>query len=332
MEVPENTFVVPAGYHLVTDDTGLITVAIPDGWSVLTVPAIDTEGTIYPRVMAGLSPAVETEWGPIFESSPTIEVSATPLDSVPLPDSPPCFGMQVVPYDDPFIFYTEVDTDRGVGPYAIVEPGDNTSECDVVIEHGVMADAISETRLDLYHVSWGAGDPPPVTSPAQDWAIFDVALASLTRPPLTYAEAVANYKQANDVGTPPGGDQPGGDQPGGDGPVGVEPAGGLLAWPIDGDPLSLWPYPSFRDVPQFGYEPVRGSGCGADGSIGEQIPDGLWAGFLFPGSDGTVKNRPRLRVLRPDRQGRGGRWRHAGGARLRPDFVVINNNRVSAAA
>ncbi len=43
---------------------------------------------------------------------------------------------------------------------------------------------------------------------------------------------------------------------------------------------NLWPYGDFHDVPQLGTEPVRGSGCGADGSIGEVIPDGLWAGTL----------------------------------------------------
>jgi hypothetical protein len=49
-----------------------------------------------------------------------------------------------------------------------------------------------------------------------------------------------------------------------------------LAPPLPG----LWPYGDFHDVPQLGAEPVRGSGCGADGSIGEVIPDGLWAGTL----------------------------------------------------
>jgi hypothetical protein len=49
-----------------------------------------------------------------------------------------------------------------------------------------------------------------------------------------------------------------------------------LAPPLPG----LWPYGDFHDVPQLGTEPVRGSGCGADGSIGEVIPDGLWAGTL----------------------------------------------------
>ena len=56
-----------------------------------------------------------------------------------------------------------------------------------------------------------------------------------------------------------------------------------LAPPLPG----LWPYGDFHDVPQLGTETVRGSGCGADGSIGEVIPDGLWSGTLtyVPGDD-----------------------------------------------
>lgn len=51
-----------------------------------------------------------------------------------------------------------------------------------------------------------------------------------------------------------------------------------LAPPSASAALTLWPYADFYAVPQLGAEPVLGSGCGADGSIGETIPDGLWAG------------------------------------------------------
>jgi hypothetical protein len=36
----------------------------------------------------------------------------------------------------------------------------------------------------------------------------------------------------------------------------------------------------FWNVPQLGSEPVRGSGCGANGQLGDVIPDGLWAGYI----------------------------------------------------
>jgi hypothetical protein len=37
----------------------------------------------------------------------------------------------------------------------------------------------------------------------------------------------------------------------------------------------VFPY-AFFEVPQLGPEPVRGTGCGADGTLGEVIPDGIW--------------------------------------------------------
>ena len=48
------------------------------------------------------------------------------------------------------------------------------------------------------------------------------------------------------------------------------------------DPLAnpVFPYDDVSDVPQLGSEPVRGTGCGANGEIGETIPDGIWAGFV----------------------------------------------------
>ena len=41
-----------------------------------------------------------------------------------------------------------------------------------------------------------------------------------------------------------------------------------------------WPYGEFWNVPRLGREPVRGSGCGADGRMPDVIPDGLWAGYI----------------------------------------------------
>ena len=38
----------------------------------------------------------------------------------------------------------------------------------------------------------------------------------------------------------------------------------------------VFPYATFFEVPQLGTEPVRGTGCGADGQLGETIPDGIW--------------------------------------------------------
>lgn len=42
----------------------------------------------------------------------------------------------------------------------------------------------------------------------------------------------------------------------------------------------MWPFGDFRDVPQLGAEPVLGTGCGGEGELGDEIPDGLWAGYI----------------------------------------------------
>ncbi|MGB8859039.1 MAG: hypothetical protein WCC60_07285 [Ilumatobacteraceae bacterium] len=48
-----------------------------------------------------------------------------------------------------------------------------------------------------------------------------------------------------------------------------------------------WTFGDFRSVPQLGSEPVRGTGCGADGTIGEIIPDGWWLGTVT--ADGSTR-------------------------------------------
>jgi hypothetical protein len=44
-----------------------------------------------------------------------------------------------------------------------------------------------------------------------------------------------------------------------------------------------FPYANFFSVPQLGSEPVRGSGCGANGTVGNTIPDGVWDGHISVG-------------------------------------------------
>lgn len=90
---------------------------------------------------------------------------------------------------------------------------------------------------------------------------------------------------------------------------------------------NLWPYGDFHDVPQLGTEPVRGSGCGADGSIGEVIPDGLWAGTLsyVPDDDHWEVN---LVCVYSGEQAR--QVISSGTANVidddDPDYVVVDNN------
>ena len=90
--------------------------------------------------------------------------------------------------------------------------------------------------------------------------------------------------------------------------------------------IQLWPYANFRDVPRLGLEPVRGSGCGASGDLGDVIPDGLWAGYLYPATDGTVE----IDVACVYEGDTAAQVAADGTATIvddrDPDFLVVNNN------
>jgi hypothetical protein len=62
----------------------------------------------------------------------------------------------------------------------------------------------------------------------------------------------------------------------------------------------VFPYAEFSDVPQLGSEPVRGTGCGADGSIGDVIPDGIWSGFVDPPVPGEPLTVDLLCIFTPE--------------------------------
>ncbi|MCY7298362.1 MAG: hypothetical protein LH616_04035 [Ilumatobacteraceae bacterium] len=64
----------------------------------------------------------------------------------------------------------------------------------------------------------------------------------------------------------------------------VDPAATTTTAVADTTPTNLvaagWPFDSFRSVLQLGGESVRGTGCGADGTVGDVIPDGWWLGII----------------------------------------------------
>ena len=65
--------------------------------------------------------------------------------------------------------------------------------------------------------------------------------------------------------------------------------GGVSPPPAVVDPnVPIWPYGPFWNVPQLGSEPVRGTGCGSQGQIGDVIPDGLWAGYVTNETTPTI--------------------------------------------
>lgn len=56
---------------------------------------------------------------------------------------------------------------------------------------------------------------------------------------------------------------------------------------VTGNTMDPSAFGGFYGYPQLGHEPVRGSGCGGDGSIGDSIPDGVWAGYIEQIWDGS---------------------------------------------
>jgi hypothetical protein len=58
-----------------------------------------------------------------------------------------------------------------------------------------------------------------------------------------------------------------------------DPAGSEMSIDTTAPSLNV-PFADYFDVDPFGTEPVRGSGCGLDTFIGEELPDGLWRGYV----------------------------------------------------
>jgi hypothetical protein len=90
---------------------------------------------------------------------------------------------------------------------------------------------------------------------------------------------------------------------------------------------SFWPYGEFWNVPQLGAEPVRGSGCGGSGQIGDRIPDGLWAGRvgIDPANPGEVWVNLLCIYYGQSAQA----VRDAGTANIvhdEPDYLIVDNN------
>lgn len=112
------------------------------------------------------------------------------------------------------------------------------------------------------------------------------------------------------------------------GPFGAAPAELPPAFPISSLPegQGLWPYGEYWNVPQLGTEPVRGSGCGASGQLGDTIPDGLWAGYVAYDQGGDVFW---VDVLCIYAGATADAIRAEGTANIvsdEPDYLIVNNN------
>jgi len=253
------------GFQTVLDDTGLVAVSVPQDWTVQTTPT--TAGTLdatwtVPTIVAGPvqePPACNECSGYFRPPSVTIKVSSyEPIGTEPADD---CSGAEVVPYDD----------GRFVGRREI------GGGCDADIERVVasMPDAIT---VDILFTYWSVEQGTTLTPERRQelQQLFDTILSSVEWTGVPYDEALSPSSLA------PSSDAP---LPSAASAVTLPP----LAPAGDDEFISIWSYPNFQDVPQLGDEPVRGTGCGGRGGVGDTIPDGLWAGYLYPGADGTVE-------------------------------------------
>ena len=89
---------------------------------------------------------------------------------------------------------------------------------------------------------------------------------------------------------------------------------------------SVFPYADFYAVPQLGTEPVHGTGCGANGEIGDVIPDGIWAGFVDEPTPGAALSVDLVCVFTP--QVATGILDEGTSTILNadPNWLVVNNN------
>ena len=76
--------------------------------------------------------------------------------------------------------------------------------------------------------------------------------------------------------------------------AGGECANGSTPVPVPADEIDVLPFINFWGVPQLGCEPVAGTGCGGDGSIGDVIPDGLWRGNVENFDNATIESSTSL--------------------------------------
>lgn len=258
---------VPDGYKRIVDDTGTISVAVPQSWAVETTPR-PFEG--FPEISAGpgRTPALCSECSQGWQL-PVLRFFATPYEEVTTPGED-CHGGDVVAYDD----------GRFVG-YRI-----NNTGCDAVVDEVVAGHVDGALTAHLSFV-YASVDAEPVLDRAEAEQVFDVILRTFDWTGTPYPDLP--------------------DQPPPASPV-----------------IPQWPYDEFHDVPQLGSEPVRGSGCGSQGQIGDTIPDGVWAGFATV-NGGAVK----IDVLCIFYGESAEAVRSEGSANIindEPDYLVVNNS------
>jgi hypothetical protein len=267
---------VPAGFQRVVDDTGTISVAVPEGWVVDTARFnVEHDGVGFPSITA--SPG---------RTPPGCEGCA---EGWLLPE----FTVFAEPY-------RELSTESDCGEPA-TEPFDNGAfvgvrrngvGCDMWVDEVLASEVNGALNIRVSMIYAGPIDSEQPVVPVDDaQALFDQMLQYVSWTGSPYP-------------TPP---------------TGLPPA-------RPSDPAAaVWPYGPFWNAPRLGDEPVRGSGCGSQGEIGDVIPDGLWAGFVTNESTPTV-SIDLLCIFTGDVAGQIVSEGTANIINNEPDYVVVNNN------
>lgn len=240
-------------------------VSVPQDWVARTAPTTAetmTETTLVPTIQAGPTlapPACDACSG--YFPPPTVEIKVSPPRSVEMEPDDDCEGAEIIPYDD----------GRFVGRREI------GGGCDAAIDRVVAAipDAIA---VDVF-VSWSV-DQDPLTPERQTELeqLFETILSTVEWTGRPYDDALAQY-------SPSPADSP---------PVTGRPSRRPLfrrsiRWRRPSRSLSSGPIRAFATCRSSAPNPCGGSGCGSGGDLGDVIPDGLCAGYLFLGSDSTVE-------------------------------------------
>ena len=262
----------PEGFIRVTDDTGTISVAVPESWDVRTGRFnVGHDGVGFPAIEASTAfdpPACdECSEAPHL---PNFRVFASPYR--PAETTSGCAGDgNALPFDNGAFVGHRMN---GVG-------------CDAAVDEVVASEIGGNLNISVAMV-YSSVDMTPDLDAAESAPIFEVMLDSIAW-----------------TGSP-------------------YPAGPT-------EPV-VFPYATFGDVPRLGNEPVRGTGCGADGSIGDVIPDGIWAGFVDVPAPGERLSVDLLCIFTPESApgvlagGTATILVPNGGTEPDVNYLVVNNN------
>jgi len=142
-----------------------------------------------------------------------------------------------------------------------------------VVESTTVPAVTTATSLDATTTAAATSSIPiPTSIPAAPTTVLVPTTVAGTLPPETTIPADTTVPETTAQTAPPQTEAPETTVP----PPTSAPTAGCVAC----QPNYVFAYNSHVAVPQLGTEPVRGTGCGADGSLGPTIPDGIWNGFI----------------------------------------------------